>query len=135
MGLLDDVLAMAGMGGAAQSQHAGTVSMIMDFINSPQVGGIAGLQRMFEQKGLGSVVSSWIGTGQNLPISADQLHNVLQGSALQGLAAKTGMDTTQLAGLFSQLMPHVVDKLTPNGQIPDASALSQMMKGLAAGQS
>lgn len=136
MGLLDDVLAMAGMGSAAQSQqHAGTLSMIMDFINSPQVGGIAGLQQMFQQKGLGSVVSSWVGTGQNLPISADQLHNVLQGGALQDLAAKSGMDTTQLAGLFSALLPHVVDKLTPNGQVPDASALSQMMKGLAAGQS
>lgn len=136
MGLFDDVLAMAGMGSAAQSQqHAGTLSMIMDFINSPQVGGIAGLQQMFQQKGLGSVVSSWVGTGQNLPISADQLHNVLQGGALQDLAAKSGMDTTQLAGLFSALLPHVVDKLTPNGQVPDASALSQMMKGLAAGQS
>ena len=109
--------------------------MIMDFINSPQVGGIAGLQQMFQQKGLGSVVSSWVGTGQNLPISADQLHNVLQGGALQDLAAKSGMNTTQLAGLFSALLPHVVDKLTPNGQVPDASALSQMMKGLAAGQS
>jgi uncharacterized protein YidB (DUF937 family) len=136
MGLFDDVLAMGGMGGAAQSQqHAGTLSMIMDFINSPQVGGIAGLQQMFQQKGLGSVVSSWIGTGQNLPISADQLHNVLQGGALQDLATKSGMDTSQLAGLFSALLPHVVDKLTPNGQVPDASALSQMMKGLAAGQS
>src|SRR5579862_231050 len=136
MCLFDDVLAMAGMGGAAQSQqHAGTLSMIMAFINSPQVGGIAGLQQMFQQKGLGTVVSSWVGTGQNLPISADQLHNVLQGGALQELAAKSGMDTTQLAGLFSTLLPHVVDKLTPNGQVPDASALSQMMKGLAAGQS
>ena len=136
MGLFDDVLAMAGMGSAAQSQqHVGTLGMIMDFINSPQVGGIAGLQQMFQQKGLGSVVSSWVGTGQNLPISADQLHNVLQGGALQDLAAKSGMDTTQLAGLFSALLPHVVDKLTPNGQVPDASALSQMMKGLAVGQS
>jgi uncharacterized protein YidB (DUF937 family) len=134
MGLFDDVLAMAGMGSAAQ-QHASTLSMIMDFINSPQVGGIAGLQQMFEQKGLGGIVSSWIGTGQNLPISADQLHNVLQGSPLQDLATKSGMDTSQLAGLFSTLLPHVVDKLTPNGQVPDASALSQMMKGLAAGQS
>jgi uncharacterized protein YidB (DUF937 family) len=136
MGLFDDVLAMAGMGSAAQSQqHAGTLSMIMDFINSPQVGGIAGLQQMFQQKGLGSIVSSWVGTGQNLPISADQLHNVLHGGALEDLAAKSGMDTTQLAGLFATLLPHVVDKLTPNGQVPDASALSQMMKGLAAGQS
>ena len=137
MGLLDDVLGMAGLGGnAAQSpQHAGTLSMIMDFINSPQVGGIAGLQKMFQEKGLGNIVSSWIGTGENLPISPDALHNVLQGGGLQDLAAKAGIDPTQLSGMFSQLLPHVVDKLTPNGQVPDAGALAQMMKGLAAGQS
>jgi len=137
MGLLDDVLGMAGVGGnAAQSpQHAGTLSMIMDFINSPQVGGIAGLQKMFQEKGLGNIVSSWIGTGENLPISPDTLHNVLQGGGLQDLAAKAGIDPAQLSGMFSQLLPHVVDKLTPNGQVPDAGALAQMMKGLAAGQS
>lgn len=135
MGLLDDVLGMAGMGNTAQSpQHAGTLSMIMDFINSPQVGGIAGLQKMFEEKGLGSVVSSWIGTGENQSISPDVLHNVLQGGALQNLAAKSGIDPAQLSGMFSQLLPHVVDKLTPNGQVPDSGALAQMMKGLAAGQ-
>jgi len=135
MGLLDDVLSMAWMGNAAQApQHAGTLSMIMDFINSPQVGGIAGLQKMFQEKGLGNVVSSWVGTGENLPISPDALHNVLQGGALQDLAAKSGIDTSQLSGMFSQLLPHVVDKLTPNGQVPDSGALAQMMKGLAAGQ-
>src|SRR5262250_3327866 len=134
MGLLDEVLGMAGMGNTAQSQqHAGALSMILNYINSPQVGGIAGLQKMFEEKGLGNIISSWIGTGQNLPISADQLQNVLHGSALQEMASKSGMDVSQLADIFSQLMPHAVDHMTPNGQIPDAGALSQMMKGLAAG--
>jgi uncharacterized protein YidB (DUF937 family) len=137
MGLLDDVMGMAGMGGAnAQSQqHAGALGMLLAYINSPQVGGISGLQQMFEQKGLGGLVSSWIGTGQNQPISAGQLQNVLQGNALQEIAAKTGMDTGQLGSIFSQLLPNVVDKLTPNGQVPDSNALTQMMKGLAAGQS
>jgi len=80
-------------------------------------------------------MSSWIGTGQNLPISADQLQNVLHSGALQDIAAKTGMDQGQLTSVLSQLLPHVVDKLTPNGQVPDSNVLSQMMKGLAAGQS
>jgi uncharacterized protein YidB (DUF937 family) len=89
---------------------------------------------MFEQKGLGGVIASWIGTGQNLPISAEQLQNVLHSDALQNIAAKTGMDPAQLTSVLSQMLPHVVDKLTPNGQVPDSGALSQMMKGLAAGQ-
>jgi len=136
MGLLDDVMGMAGMAGnaGAQSQHAGAMGMLLNYINSPQVGGISGLQQMFEQKGLGSVVASWVGTGENLPISADQLQNVLHSDALQNIAAKTGMDPSQLASALSQMLPHVVDRLTPNGQVPDAGALSQMMKSLAAGQ-
>jgi uncharacterized protein YidB (DUF937 family) len=136
MGLLDEVIGMAGMGGAsAQPQHnAGVLSMLLNYINSPQVGGISGLQQMFEQKGLGGMVSSWIGTGQNLPISADQLENVLHGNALEDIAAKSGMDRGQLASMLSQYLPNVVDKLTPNGQLPEGDALSQMMKGLAAGQ-
>ena len=137
MGLLDDVLGMAGMGNSsAQSQQgAGALGMILNYINSPEVGGIAGLQKMFQEKGLGNIISSWISTGQNLPISADQLQNVLQGGALQNMAAKSGMDMSQLTTIFSQLMPHAVDQMTPNGQIPDSKALDQMMKGLAAGQS
>jgi len=135
MGLLDDVMAMAGMGGGAQSQqHVGALGMLLNYINSPQVGGISGLQQMFQQKGLGNVVASWIGTGQNLPISADQLQGVLHGDALQNIAAKTGMDAGQLTSILSQMLPHAVDKLTPNGQVPDSGALAQMMKGLAAGQ-
>ena len=138
MGLLDDVMGMAGMGHTAANpqaqQHAGALGMLLEYINSPQVGGISGLQQMFQQKGLGGLVASWIGTGQNSPISGDQLQNVLHGNTLQEIASKTGMDTGQLSSVFSQLLPHVVDKLTPNGQVPDSGALSQMMKGLAAGR-
>jgi uncharacterized protein YidB (DUF937 family) len=135
MGLLDDVMGMAGVGNAGtQPQRAGALSMLLEYINSPQVGGIAGLQQMFQEKGLGGVVASWIGTGQNLPVSADQLQSVLHCDALQNIAAKLGMDQGQVTSVLSQMLPHVVDKLTPTGQVPDATALSQMMKGLAAGQ-
>jgi uncharacterized protein YidB (DUF937 family) len=75
MGLLDEVMSMAGVGAAQQDQHCTALTAIMNYVNSPQVGGIAGLQKMFQQGGLGSVMSSWIGTGQNTPVSADQLQN------------------------------------------------------------
>jgi uncharacterized protein YidB (DUF937 family) len=114
--------------------HEGAMGMLLEYINRPQVGGISRLQQMFQQKGLGGVVASWIGTGQNLPISAEQLQSVLHSDALQNIAAKTGMDPSQLRSILSQMLPHVVDKLTPNGEVPEAGALSQMMKGLAAGQ-
>jgi uncharacterized protein YidB (DUF937 family) len=135
MGLFDEVLSMAGSATGQQTQHAGALTAIMGYINSPQVGGIAGLQQVFQQGGLGEVFNSWVSSGQNLPISADVLKNVLQGGALQQAAESAGIDPNQLTGMMSTLLPHLVDKLTPNGQIPDASAFESMLRGLAAGQS
>jgi uncharacterized protein YidB (DUF937 family) len=135
MGLIDSVLAMAGSSGAQQEEHATGVGAILSYINSPQVGGIAGLQQMFQQGGLGHVISSWISNGQNLPVTPDQLQNVLHGGALQQAAQQHGIDPTQLASMMTTLLPHLVNHLTPNGQVPDANSLSQMLKGLAAGQS
>ena len=132
MGLLDEVLAMAGSTGAQQGLHATALTAIMGYINSPQVGGLAGLQAMFQQGGLGHILSSWVGNGQNLPVSASQLQPVLHGGALQQAAEKAGMDPTQLTGMMSTLLPHLVDKLSPNGQLPDASALQKMLQGLGA---
>jgi uncharacterized protein YidB (DUF937 family) len=135
MGIFDQILAATGVAGSPQAQqHEGALGAIMDYVNSPQVGGIAGLQQMFEQKGLGGVVNSWIGTGQNMPISADQLQSVLHSGALQDVAAKAGIDPTQLTSMMTTLLPHIVDHLTPNGQVPDSGMLSQIMKGLAAGR-
>jgi uncharacterized protein YidB (DUF937 family) len=133
MGLLDEVLAMAGGTGAQQSQHASALSAILSLINSPQVGGLAGLQSMFQQGGLGHIMSSWIGNGPNLPVSANQLQNVLHGGALQQAAQQAGMDSSQFTNTMSTLLPHLVDKVSPNGQLPDASALQQLFKGRAAG--
>lgn len=134
MGLIDEVLALAGSTSAEQSQHTSALGAIMSYINSPQVGGLAGLQRMFQQGGLGNIMSSWIGSGQNLPVSASQLQDVLHGSALEQAAQQAGMGSSALTGLMSTLLPHLLDKLTPNGQVPDASSLQQMLKGLAAGR-
>src|SRR5215813_2678799 len=133
MGLFDEVLSMAGAAAGQQTQHAGALGAMMDYLNSPQVGGIAGLQKMFEQGGLGGVFSSWVSSGQNLPISADQLQNVLHSGALEAAAQKSGMDPNQLTGMMSTLLPHLVDKLTPNGQVPEGGALQSLLKGLAAG--
>jgi uncharacterized protein YidB (DUF937 family) len=131
-GLLDEVLAMAGTTGAQQGQHASVLGAMMSLINSPQVGGPAGLQNMFQQGGLGNIISSSIGAGQNLPVSASQLQSVPHGGALERAAQQVGMDPSQLTGIMSSLLPHLGDKLTPNGQMPDASALQKMMQGLGA---
>lgn len=132
MGLIEEVLAMAGSSGSQQTEHASALSAILAYINSPQVGGIGGLQKMFQQGGLGSVVNSWIGSGQNMSVSPGQLQNVVHSGALEQAAQQSGIDPTHLMGMMSTLLPHLVDKLTPNGQVPDANSLMQMLKGQAA---
>jgi uncharacterized protein YidB (DUF937 family) len=126
MGLLDEVLAATGLGASVQAQqHAGALSAILNYVNSPQVGGISCLQKTFQEKGLGGIVNSWISTGQNLPVSADQLQNVLHSGALQQAAQSAGIDPSQLVSMMTTFLPHIVDKLTPNGAVPDNSAFSR----------
>jgi uncharacterized protein YidB (DUF937 family) len=122
MGIFDDIKAVTNLGGSAPGeQHAGALSAVMEYINSPQVGGISGLQQKFQEQGLGGLVSSWIGSGPNLPISADQLQSVLHSDALNQAAAKFGVDPSQLTSMMTQLLPHVVDKMTPTGQAAAAA--------------
>jgi len=83
-------------------------------------GGLQGLVAKFQQGGLGEVVSSWIGKGENLPISGEQLSSVLGSEALSELAAKAGLDSHALAGQLASVLPGVVDHLTPAGEVPAA---------------
>lgn len=82
------------------------------------LGGLAGLVEQFSRAGLGDVVGSWVGRGQNLPISPDQLGQVLGGDRIGTMAGQLGMDQGDLLGQLSQMLPQVVDRLTPEGQVP-----------------
>src|SRR5580704_6008710 len=104
MGIFDEIEKVGGS--MLGEQHAGALSAVTAYINSPQVGGISGLQMMFEEKGLGGIVGSWIGSGQNLPISTDQLNSVLHSDALNQVASKFGLDPSQLSSMMTQVLPH-----------------------------
>lgn len=80
-------------------------------------GGLSGLIASFQQGGLGEIVASWIGKGQNLPVSADQLGRVLDPGVVDELAAKTGQDAGSVLGSLSALLPQLVDKATPDGAV------------------
>ncbi len=82
------------------------------------LGGLGGLMTRFQQGGLADVMKSWVGSGQNQPISSAQLASVLGPEAMQALAQKTGLPQQDLAEHLSQILPTVVDKLTPNGRLP-----------------
>lgn len=89
------------------------------------IGGLAGLVQAFQKNGLGDIVNSWVGTGQNLPISASQIKQGLGAGLLDQLASKAGLSADATGDQLAKMLPALVDKLTPEGQIPDASLLEQ----------
>jgi uncharacterized protein YidB (DUF937 family) len=75
---------------------------------------------------MSGLVSSWVSTGPNPPISADQVHQVLGSDQVKGLAAKAGINPDVAGAAIAQLLPTLVDKLTPNGSVPDHSNVVEM---------
>jgi uncharacterized protein YidB (DUF937 family) len=124
MGLLDSVLG-AVMGGAQQQAGGagGNLGALLPVItsmlsNDGQQGGLGGLMEKFNQAGMGEVIGSWVGKGENMPISADQLSQVLGSGAIGDIASKLGIDPSQAGGMLSQALPGIIDQLTPDGQAP-----------------
>ena len=123
MGLLDSVVGMVtgqsdpmGQGGGNQ---AALIAAVVSMLNANgSGGGLNDLIARFEQGGLGSVIGSWVSTGHNLPISAEQLQSVLGSGQLGQIAEQLGLSHGEAAAQLSQVLPQVVDHLTPNGQLP-----------------
>lgn len=121
-----------------QVNNGGTTGIIGNVLSSvmgsSQSGGLAsglgGLLSTMAQNGMGNQAASWQGTGANLPIDTDQLTQILgslgggTGADILGkLAGSAGLNPSEAAGHLSELLPNLVDKLTPDGQIPDSSNL------------
>ena len=95
-----------------------------------QSGGLQGMMSKFSEAGLGNVFSSWVGTGQNQPINPDQIQEVLGSDQVKALAAKLGIDPTEVSQLMAEQLPKVVDKLTPQGKIDPNANIQQALGGL-----
>ena len=127
-GLLGSVLGKV-MGGGQQGNAL--MDMAMGLLNNPQSGGLSGLLEKFKASGLGDQAASWVGTGENAPVSGDQIHNALGGDFINQIASKLGVDASQASGGLAQLLPTLIDKLTPNGAVPaDGDQLAQGLAGL-----
>lgn len=133
MGLLDSVLGAVMGGGQQQAAGGGGLASIIGMVASnPQMlqvvtgmlsndgahGGLGGLVGKFQQAGMGDAVNSWIGNGQNQAISGDQLTQVLGSGAIGDIASKLGMSHGDAAGSLAQMLPGLINHLTPNGQAP-----------------
>jgi len=140
MGLLDGLLGsvmggMMGGGSSAQGAQGGNPMIQMALQVLQQNGGIEGLLAKFQQAGMGQQAQSWIGTGQNMPISPDALSQIFGHGQLGQIAQQMDISPEEAAGGLSQALPHVVDQMTPGGEIPEghndlvAQALAILQKG------
>ncbi|BEP94274.1 DUF937 domain-containing protein [Acidovorax sp. sif1233] len=158
MGLLDSVLGAvinsasqggpqgsAGGGGAAgglggllslAAQNPQLVQAVMSLIsNDGPVGGLPGLMARFQQAGLGNVIASWLSAGPNQAISGEQLSDVLGSGPLSQIAAQLGVGSGAAAGQLAQVLPGLIDQLSPRGEAPQggfgtSSDLFGMLGGL-----
>jgi uncharacterized protein YidB (DUF937 family) len=126
MSLLDDVLrnVSGAAGGAADPAHHSLATDLLGMLSGGGMSkGLGGLVDMFNQNGLGDIVSSWVSTGRNLPVTPEQIQAVLGSAQVRALAAKAGIDPSRASQVIAEILPQLVDKATPNGQLPAGGTL------------
>ncbi len=122
MGLLDRALEMFGNNNPLPMMDSRTkllqaaLSLLAD---NGQAGGLSGLVSRFQQAGLGNTISSWIGSGQNVPITGMQVQQALGEQQLQQISEEAGLPQDEAANQLSGMLPDLVDRLTPGGHIPE----------------
>ena len=134
MGLLDQLAGQVVGSLGAQKQDSVSQSDllggVMSMINS--AGGLPAILQHLQASGLGDQVASWIGTGSNHPVSANQIEEALGADHIAQVAQQAGIAPEHAATGLAQLLPQIIDKLTPHGQVPQDDLLAQgmsMLKG------
>jgi uncharacterized protein YidB (DUF937 family) len=123
MSLLDTIGSLLGKSSPQGGGPQALVAAALEFVNN-QPGGLHGLIQKFEENGAGGIIRSWVSNGENQPISADQLQNVVGSDAVSAIAKKVGIEPEQLSGQLAQVLPHVVNVATPEGEVPAEGKLN-----------
>ncbi|RQP24532.1 YidB family protein [Piscinibacter terrae] len=133
MGLLDSVIgALSGV--RSTSGSGDMLNVVLQMLANDGEGiGIDGLVERFKDSGMSSVLESWIARGSNLPISAEDLQRVLGTETVEEIAQQAGLSRRVTADRLSQMLPFVIDKLTPHGRLPanGLGDLGQLMGRMA----
>ena len=109
--------------GSSAGRGSGTGNILLQLVLSmlQQQGGLGGVLGKFREAGMGAQADSWVGTGQNMNISPNQLEQVFGSGALSDIASKLGMSQDQAGSAMSQMLPELINQLTPQGQVtPDS---------------
>ena len=122
MSLFDMLGSALGQGSGEAQAHQNVLTAVMEFINN-QPGGLNGLVQRFHEQGAGEVIQSWIGGGANQSVSPDTVQNVVGADALNELASKVGVSPDQASTLLTQVLPHIVNHATPNGETPSTGQI------------
>ena len=122
MGILDSLEDSPAFKGALSQLEGAILPVVLGEVmgNSSQ-GGLSAIVAKLQQAGFGDQVKSWIGTGQNLPITAEQLQQVLGSDTAKQLAARFNIPLDQLSKVLAQALPRAVDGASPNGTLPASS--------------
>jgi len=91
------------------------------------LGGLGGLLKQFQQNGFGDAINSWIGTGQNKTIPANQISDVLGPNIIDALSQRTGLPKDQISVVLSEVLPNTVDQLTPEGRLPTRQEIARLI--------
>jgi len=136
MGLFDSVMGAV----AEQTKQGGDLGSLLGGLlaDNSELGGLSGLVEKFQQNGMGDIVNSWIGQGDNLPVSGDQIARAIGSGPLANIASQLGLDASAVSGQLAQMLPGLIDKLTPQGAVPEGGLgnpndLMGMLGGLLKG--
>ena len=122
MGILDSLENSPALRSALGQLGAAVLPAVLgEVMGTGSQGGLSAIVAKLEQAGFGDQVKSWIGTGQNLPISADQLRQVLGSDVVRQLAAKYNIPVDQLSEILAQQLPKAVDHASPDGKLPHSA--------------
>jgi len=123
------------LGGLTGRSGGGTGNILLQLALSmlQQQGGLEGVLGKFRQAGMGAQADSWVGTGRNMNISPNQLEQVFGSGALNDIASKLGMPQDQAGSAISQVLPELINQLTPQGKVtPDSeNSVAEGLEALA----
>jgi uncharacterized protein YidB (DUF937 family) len=122
MGIFTTLAEMVVTGfGNPDSTQAKLANAVVKKFQTNDGGGLTAILQQLESKGLGQAVQSWVGTGANQMISGEQLEKALGSEQIQQLAAHVGVSPDVLRSHLSEILPKIVDRLTPDGKLPVAA--------------
>lgn len=117
----DPLGSVLGRFGGGNQPRSGNLLLQLALSMLRQNGGLEGILGKFRESGLSHQADSWVSTGQNMSISADQLQNVFGPSTISELASRLGVSEQQAGSEMAQVLPEVIDRLTPEGQLRENS--------------